>query len=456
MAELLRSALRAARNAGADMSLSPQAIFAWMLAYAVLALLPLALALGIERPPPRDFLVEIGSLLGLLGLGMLAVQLLTSGRHRWMARGAGDNLLQFHRNTGLFAWIFVACHPLLLILGDASFAAWLDPREGLLRSVSVVGLIVALSAIVVSSLWRQKFGLSYEAWRTVHVVLAFGVVAGGLGHALMGAHHTAGLVTQVLLSGLIAVPLLLVLETRLLRPWRLRRRPWRVLEVEERRADCTRLVLGAEGHAGMPFRAGQYAWLTLGDTPFSLQQHPFSMSSSPDDPARIEFVVKQLGDFTRRLANVEIGSRAYLEGPYGVFSMPEGEDRRAVFVVGGIGVTPVLSMLRTRRERKLQAPVWLVYANENQNEIVLLEVIEALAQALPLNVTHVLARPPDQWDGETGYVDADTLDRHLPKDAPDIDYFVCGPPPMMDSVEAALSARGVDTLRLRSERFDLV
>jgi predicted ferric reductase len=435
---------------------SPKLIAAWLAAYAMISLLPLALAFGFQRPAPRGLLVEMGAMLGLLGLGMLAAQLLTTGRHRWFAGAAGDNLLQFHRSTGIAAWTFVLVHPLLLMAGDPAFMAWLDPREGFLRAATLVGLLAGATILIGSTLWRQALHLSYESWRLLHGVLAFLVVAGGLGHALMGAHHTAGLATRIALTTLVAVPLLLVVETRFLRPWRLRRRPWRVVEVEERRADSTRVVLKADGHRGMRFRAGQYAWLTLADSPLSLQQHPFSMASSPSDPATIEFVIKQLGDFTRRVAEVDIGARAFLEGPYGVFTMPEGEARRAVYVVGGIGITPVLSMLRARRERGLEQPVWLVYANQNEHDIVYLEEVEALTHGLPLTLVHVLAEPPDNWDGESGYVDAGLLDRHLPDDAPDIDYFTCGPPPLMDAVEKALKARGVDTLRLKSERFDLV
>jgi predicted ferric reductase len=439
------------------MPLKPVAILAWLVLYGLLALLPMGLALGIERPPPRGLLVEIGAMLGLLGLGLLATQLVTSGRQRWFAAGVGqDNLLQFHRRTGLMAWMLVLVHPLLLMVGDPGFVAWIDPRVDLLRAGTLVGLVVALSVLIISSLWREPLGLRYETWRTLHAVLALFVVAGGLGHALMAAHHTGGTATQWAVSAVIAIPLLLLLETRLWRPWHLRRHPWRVAEVEVRRAGSTRLVLEADGHPGMAFKPGQFAWLTLGDTPFSLQQHPFSMSSSPTHPTRLEFIVKQAGDFTRRLAGVGPGARAFLEGPYGVFSMPEGADRRAVFIAGGIGITPILSMLRARRERGDQEPMWLIYANQSEDEIIMREALEELADALALTLVHVLAEPSDAWDGATGYVDAELLDRHLPDDAPDIDYFVCGPPPMMDQVEPALKARGVNPLRLYSERFDLV
>lgn len=438
------------------MPVTPLVLFGWLLLYGLLALLPMALAMGIERPLPRGLAVEIGAMLGLLGLGMLATQLVITGRHRWFAAGVGqDNLLQFHRRAGTLAWLLVLIHPVMLFIGDPAFLAWLDPREDLLRAGALYALALALTLLVVSSLWREAFGLQYESWRAIHAALSLFVVVGGLGHALMASHHTGGLVTQWAIGVTIAVPLGLLLETRLWRPLRMSRRPWRVVEVEPRRADSTRLVLAADGHAGMRFKPGQFAWLTLGETPFSLQQHPFSITSSPTRPEEIEFIIKQAGDFTCSLAEVKPGTTAFLEGPYGVFAMPE-EDRRTVYIAGGIGITPVLSMLRARAERGYAAPLWLLYANQGEEEIVMREDIEALADTLPLTLVHVLAEPPERWEGETGYIDGELMDRYLPEDADDIDYFVCGPPPMMDQVEAALEGRGVALLRMYSERFDMV
>lgn len=439
------------------MPVSGLRIFGWLLAWMGLALLPLAVAMLGTRPPPRELLVEMGAMLGLLGLGVLAGQLVISGRHRWFAAGVGqDNLLQFHRRTGVFGWLLVLAHPALLMLGDSAFVAWLDPREDVLRALTMIALLLATSALLASSLWRLSLGLQYETWRTLHAALSLFVVAGGLGHALMGAHHSAGLPTQLLLVGVVGVPLLLLLENRLWRPWKLRRRPWRVETVEERRADSTRLVLRADGHPGMAFQPGQYAWITLGDTPFSLQQHPFSMASTAADPTCLEFIAKRVGDFTCSLPDVEPGTRAFVEGPYGVFSMNVDANRRAVFVAGGIGITPILSMLRSCREHGHSQPMWLLYGNQDSDDIIARETLDELAGQLPLTVVHVLNEADDDWDGETGYIDGGLLERHLPPDADDIDYFVCGPEALMDKVEPALASRGVDTLRLYSERFNLV
>lgn len=439
------------------MPINPINIMLWLFLYLVIALLPLLIAMGIDRPEPRVLMVEMGSMLGLLGLGMLATQLIISGRHRWFAGNVGqDNLLQFHRRTGIAAWLFILAHPVLLIAGDQQFIAWLDPREDWLRATGVITLALAVTTLIVSSLWRKELGLQYETWRTIHASLSLFVVAGGLGHALMGKHHTDGLLTQVLLITVVAIPLFLLLETRLWRPYKLQKRPWRVVESEETRADSTDLILVADGHQGMDFKPGQYAWLTLGNSPFSIQQHPFSMASSARNPGHLEFVIKEAGDFTNYLSQVKPGDKAFLEGPYGVFTMDPKAKRRAVFVVGGIGITPVLSMIRSRLAEDNFSPMWLIYANKSEDEIIMRDTLEAFTQQLPFTLVHVLSDPSDEWMGESGYVDGDLLNEYLPEDADDIDYFVCGPPPMMDLVEPELQKRGVNTRRIYSERFDLV
>lgn len=439
------------------MTISLVRILGWLLAYIGLALLPMALALGIERPAPRTFLVELGAMLGLLGLGVLGMQLVISGRHPWFAGAVGqDNLLQFHRQVGLFAWLLVLAHPLTLFIGNPAFLDYLDPRVDLMRAGSLIFVFVATTFLVASSLWRVGMKLQYEWWRAIHGGLSLLVVAGGLGHALLVDHYTADLATKLLTGTFIGFTLLLLVESRLLRPWRLRRVPWEVVETSQEPGDATRLVLEAQGHWGMSFKPGQYAWITLGDTPFSMQQHPFSIDSDATRPHRLEFTAKHSGDFTNSLPQVKPGTRAWVEGPYGVFSIDPGAGLRAVFIAGGVGITPIISMLRSCRALGFDQPMWLLYANQDVDSILFREELEALSKELSLEVVHVLSNPPEDWDGEAGLIDADLLDRHLPKEDGEIDYFVCGPPPMMNQVESALRRRGVALKHLYSERFNLV
>lgn len=245
----------------------------WLGIYLLLVLLPMMVALIDPPVELRGFVVESGVMFGFLGLGMLGAQVIISGRHSWFAPELGlDNVLQFHRRIGTLA--------VLIMLGDPRYLAYLDPREDLLRAASLVGLTMILLFIVVSSLWRLSLGLSYEVWRLLHGVFTGLLLLGVLGHALMAGHYTGSMVSAALLVGLVLVPLYLLVDSRLFRLFRLRRKPWRVTSNKPERNGATSLTVTAVGHEGMSFLPGQFFWITLGDSPFSLQQHPFSFASS--------------------------------------------------------------------------------------------------------------------------------------------------------------------------------
>lgn len=431
----------------------------WMLAYMAMALLPMAIALAGDTPAVRGRLVETGVMFGLLGLGVLSAQAVVSGRQRWFARGLGqDDLLQLHRQTGLFALLLVFAHPLTLFLADPRFLAYLDPREELLRALSLSFVLLATVTLVVTSLWRLTFGLSYERWRLLHGVLALSIVGLGLGHALMVGHYTAPTWKQALLVMAVGGALYLMLETRLRRPWRARRGPWRVADVHAGRDDSWTLRLLPEGHDGMRFHSGQFVWLTLGDSPWRMQQHPFSLAGSSEDAeGAVELTIKALGDFTGTVRNVEPGSRAWLEGPYGVFTYAPGQSPQgAVFVAGGVGITPVMGILRTARDCSAREPLWLIYASKDWDSVIFREELKELEGSLDLTVVHVLDEPDDDWGGERGKIDQALLRRHLPDDLAVLPCYLCGPEPMADSVEPALFDLGVPAKNLYSERFDMV
>ncbi|WP_111641825.1 ferredoxin reductase family protein [Marinimicrobium alkaliphilum] len=430
---------------------------AWLGVYFFLTLLPMGLALIFDRPPARALGIEIGALLGMLGLGVLAMQLVISGRHPWFARGVGqDNLLQFHRQMGLFAWLLVLAHPITLLIAEPDFLEFLHPGDELLRAISLSALLVATTLLIVTSLWRINMKLQYEWWRALHGLLALFVVSTGLGHALMVSHYTAGWPVKIALAVAVGAALLLLIDSRVLRPWRLKGRPWTVAKAEQIDGDATRLVLDADNHKGTPFAPGQYAWITLGDTPFSLQQHPFSIHSDAHNPARLEFTAKHAGDFTRSLSDVKTGTRAWVEGPYGVFTLDPSSDQDAVLVAGGVGIAPIISMLRSCAAEKSRKKLLLLYANSDRASVLFWDELETLSEQLNLRVVHVLEDPPEDWTGEEGLIDGELMDKYQDSSSYNPDYFVCGPPPLMNSVESALRDRRVPLHRINSERFNLV
>lgn len=214
------------------------------------------------------------------------------------------------------------------------------------------------------------------------------------------------------------------------------------------------MTLEPRGHEGMRFRGGQFAWLALNQKPWAADVHPFSFASA-GNRGRIEFIIKELGDFTAGLGALRPGATAYLDGPYGNF-YPARHDAGVVFIAGGVGISPALSMLRTMREEEDQRPFWLVYGAGRLETVIAREELEALAAAENTHLTIVLEEPPEHWHGGRGQVTREVLSHVLPAPSmPGLRYFVCGPAPMMDSVERSLRSLGVPGSAIRSERFDI-
>lgn len=205
------------------------------------------------------------------------------------------------------------------------------------------------------------------------------------------------------------------------------------------------------------FSPGQFAWLNLRSSPWELQDHPFSISSSPALLPRIEMTIKPLGDFTATVGDVPVGQTAWLDGPFGVFSTDRYPDAPGfVYVAGGIGITPVMSMLRALADQGDQRPLWLFYANPDWNSVTFREELDDLASQLDLTIIHVVEEPSPDYSGLTGLLDVTILIRHLPDERPaGFRYFLCGPVPLTDAAEAALVEMGVIPSHIRTELFEL-
>jgi predicted ferric reductase len=430
----------------------------WVSLYILFAVAPMLMAFVGPLPEPRTFWVEFSVGLGFVGLAIMGLQFVLTGRFGRVAASLGlDTMLQFHRQAGLVAFVFIFAHPLILFATNTAYLDFLDPRVNFLRAVALSAVMGALALLIVTTIWRQPIGLNYEWWRTAHGVLALIVMFIGLVHILQVGHYVSVWWKQALWIGMTGGAIFLLVNTRVIRPLKLRREPYRVEAVREERGESWTLVLKPDGHPGMRFLPGQFVWLTLGESPFSLQQHPFSIASSAEQPERIELTIKELGDFTLTLPDVEEGSGAFLEGPFGAFTPEPAPDTGMVFIVGGVGITPIMSILRTFRDRSDPRQCLMLYGNPEWEDVLFRDELDMLQDEINLKVVHALGDPPPDWEGETGHITTEMLDRYLPDPEKERRvYFLCGPEPMLDSIEPYLRERGVPLKDIFSERFEIV
>lgn len=429
----------------------------WISVYLALTLVPLVLLLIPPVPPSRGFWIEFSAALGFVGFAMMVVQFALTARFKPLGAPFGnDTILQFHRQTGIIAVVLVLAHPVIAILTNPRFIEFYDPRVNAPRAGALSIVTVALVLLILLTLRRRSFGISYERWRLIHGVLGILVVTIGLAHIMMVGYSLTTLWKQALWVLATGAAFYLLLHVRVFKPMAMERKPYRVADVREERGNCTTLALTPDGHAGMQFRPGQFAWLTLGETPYTLQQHPFSFSSSAAAPERLEMTIKNLGDFTSTIRHIKPGTKAFLEGPYGGFTV----DQHApgiVIIAGGVGITPGMSILRTARDRSDTRPFILIYGTRDIDYTPFREELEQLSREINLKVIHVLEQPTEPWHGERGFMTRDVLSKHLDESSIQTFHFlVCGPEVMMDAVETSLLRMGVAAHRLKSERFNIV
>lgn len=426
----------------------------WLLVYALLAVVLLVIAWAGHAGAHRGVLIEWATALGVLGLSMMALQSLFTGRFRWVAPAFGmDNILQFHREIGLLATVIVLAHPVLSIVGDRQYLEFFDPRVNAMRAVALIFATLAILLLAATSLWREAFKLNYEKWRLIHGLLGLAILFVGVVHALQVSNYFDPVWKKVGLIAFVGGCMYLVVHTRIVRPRRGKALPYRVKQVDPERGDAWTLRLEPEQGERLSFVPGQFVWITIGPTPFSLQQHPFSISSSAMDPG-LELTAKALGDFTRSWATVEPGTKAFLEGPFGSFTAVPGYD--LFLIMGGIGITPAMSMLRTLCDDQDPRHVTLLYANKEPDDITFQDDLDRLAERMDLQVLHVLEELPKGWPGVEGRVDKKLLAKYLPKEPKEYTFYICGPGPLMDAAEEALRALEVPWNHIYTERFQIV
>jgi predicted ferric reductase len=435
----------------------------WFGLYFALVLAPLFVASVVDpidnaAVAGRTFVLEAGVAVGFIAFALIVVEFALVARLRAASEPFGtDALMQFHRQMGIAALGFVAAHPLLAAPGEA--LGMLNPLHGSPMARAGALAFWLLLLLVGSSVLRRRLRLRYEAWQWLHRAGAVVVVAAAAAHLLLAQGYTRAPAVAAAIWLYVVVFVALLLGYRVVRPLWLWRRPWTLVESRDISGDTRLLTLRPDGHAGLAFLPGQFAWLVTGRSPLTGASHPLSFASSaePQAAGTIEFGVKALGDWSGGVVPaLRPPARVWVDGAYGVFTPDRVAAQAFVLIAGGIGVSPLRSMILTLRERGDRRPVTLFFAARSPGRAMFLEELRGLAAAGAITLVPVFEAPGPAWNGERGFIDAALLRRHLPPNLARHHFFVCGPPPMMDAMERCLVEIGVHPANVHTERFDMV
>jgi len=390
---------------------------------------------------------SLSAITALTGTALFSVSVVLSARLRVLERsGAGlDRQLRWHHRLGGVSFALLSAHPVLLAWRSASrswdqAAAWWRPAWGdrplLAGQAALVVLAAGLAVTVFVPVRHQVFVV---VQRALGVALVLGAA-----HALTvgGSTGTYGplrwYVGLVLAAGLVAFAYHSV-AGRFTAP----RRRYTVSAVRDLGGSITEVRLCPSGPA-LQFTPGQFAYLRLPHSPVGGEAHPFSMASPPGDP-ELRFTVKSLGDYTGRLGEVAPGIAAVVEGPYGRFSHRLVPGRRQVWIAGGIGIAPFLSMAGSLEDGD-GYDVTLLYGYRDDGPPAVLDELGRLAA----RGTGLEVVPVDEH--RDGLIDVAFVRRHQPC-LDEAEYLLCGPPPMLHALRAQLHDAGVPAHRIHDEAF---
>lgn len=421
----------------------------WFAGFTVVLLAPLAVR--VVAGGPASLWAMLTDLTGLFALSAFVCTFVLVCRLRTLSGAAGITaLLSAHRAVGVLAAGSVVLHIAVVIAADVDNVTLLTWIYAPPRARAATAATVALAGVIALGVLRRRVRQEYELWRWAHLVLSVAAVALSALHVQLVGQLVADPVMRWVLVAL-AAALVAGLVHRALAA---RRSSEHVVREVRHDSDsvCT-LVLDPLG-APLRFAPGQFAWLRLAR---GGEEHPFTIASSSAGGGGCAFTVRSTGDFGTVLRNLPAGTPVWVDGPYGSCSLdllPQPASGVAM-IAAGVGITPMLSMVRTLADRHDPRPLLLVRAAGEPRELLFRHELDALARRLDLTVVEVLRHPPPGWTGATGDIGTPLLRAVLPHPGQRsaLDHFVCGSPGFVTSVTRSLLQLGVPEHRIHTEQF---
>jgi predicted ferric reductase len=399
----------------------------------------------------KNEILTVAKFFGLHAFLLLCFQLLLIARLPWLDRRIGmDRLTVWHRWVGFTLFWTILTHATLVVLGyatldDASMGKTFLALAGV--PASLLGMcaaaIVVLIAAVSTRYMRRR--LSYETWHALHMLVYVTLALAFVHQLLETTTFKSSPVAMGYWWALWIVAFGALIIGRLVVPLRRNaRHQFRVEAVVPEADNVTSVyVTGRDLHL-LPARAGQFMiWRFPGHNGW-WRANPFSLSAAPNGRS-LRLTAKAVGDTSAGLRNLPVGTRAFLEGPYGAFTSVHRSRPGVLLIAGGVGITPIRALLE-----EPAGDVVVLYRVRSDRDAVLINEVQQLVAAHRGRLHVISGRT---GEGVRPFEPAGL--RHYVPDITQRDVYVCGPAPMTSAVLASLRALQVPARQVHAEKFSL-
>ncbi|MFH1668033.1 MAG: ferredoxin reductase family protein [Candidatus Komeilibacteria bacterium] len=391
-------------------------------------------------------LANLGQIFGLLGVVLFAINLILSARLPWIEkifRGLNNVYLR-HGQLGQIALILLLLHPLLLIPKYATdipgAAQFLTLGSNWAINWGIVSLGLMMILIVLTLYLRPK----YNFWKYTHKFLGFSFFLASIHIWFIPSDVSHFLPLRVWVIAMMILGTLAFVYQSIFRGMKKNKHYYTVSKVHSHGDQITEIKLTPQGKK-MSFVSGQFAFLKFADQNLTKESHPFSMTSSPKDQT-LTFLVKSLGDFTEKIKQVPLHTKVEVEGPYGHFTLKNASNKHQIWIAGGIGITPFISMAQSLVGHN-DYNIKLFYCVRNKTEACHVDLLQSIAASSHNNFQVIPFCSNQQGRLSIGKIDkmVDSLK--------DRDILICAPPPMITDLKKQLHNYGFNKANIYSEEF---
>jgi len=401
-----------------------------------------------------SFLNALHQVSGWISLSLFTLSLITATRLGFLEKifTGFDQLYQFHKYIGITAFLLLWLHAdTILVQNLDNLPRYLFPSTSFeWYSLGLSLGIVAFYVITLQLLLTYIKRVPYHIWKVTHEFLSIAVIIGGLHIILIqvsrGQNNDPLTIWALILTIIAAIA---AVYTRFLWKWFPRYYPHIIGKIEPNAVGVNLYLTPTDKI--LNFTPGQLVFVSFLDNSISAEVHPYSISSAPSDPY-LRLSIKALGDHTRTLANnLTRGSAVSLNGPYGAFGDPfyAHTGKKTIFVAGGIGITPFLSMTRDATAKKIQKSIDLWYLARNPTDAIFSHELQQLSTQ-NANLTII-----QKYSDTDGFTTPQALANHYNDVLKTYDIFLCGPKLMMDLFVNDLVKMGIAKRNIYMEDFSL-
>lgn len=390
-----------------------------------------------------DALYTLGKFFGLLAFFILSLQYVWTAKIRALERLISyDRRVSIHRTLGFLGILLLSLHP-ILILG--TYSVYGIPLTITLPLALGFTAFILLLLIAGSTFLGRIWGVRYETWKHIHWIV-FVVLTLAFLHSIVMGSDLFGFFRYywIVFFGFHVLVLLAKLHHRM-RVWK---PTYRVKEVIREVPNVTTLIIEKPNDF---FLSGQFSFLSIRQEGRWEPWHPFSITSHMSDD-HFSVTIKGLGDFTNRVSETQRGDLAKLDVGYGGFSPLIAKDSRYIMIAGGIGITPLYSILKDLSGSPKPPEVHLLYTVHHESELLFRKEIEKWFSAIPGWTVHYVITSQPEWKGEKGRLTPEKVYKLLNGDLSGT-FFICGPMGMIRSIQKYALSKGVPRAKVRRELF---